>query len=59
MSIYQVSKAGTKCRLTEYFKLWDALELDKETMRIISITGAGGKTSVMFRLAAHIRGALH
>lgn len=55
MSIYQVDTAGKECRLTERQRLWNALELDEKTPNIISITGAGGKTSVMFRLAEELQ----
>ena len=46
MSIYRVDTINGESRLNELSNLWEALELD-ETVKIISITGAGGKTSEM------------
>lgn len=37
--------------LIEKKSLWEALKLSTERHRVISLTGGGGKTSVMFRLA--------
>ena len=54
MSIYRVDTINGESRLNELSNLWEALELD-ETVKIISITGAGGKTSVMFRLAEELK----
>lgn len=39
----------------DWGRLWDALHLDAESNKIISCTGAGGKTSVMFRLAEELK----
>ena len=37
--------------LRERPTLWEALKLSTERHRVIALTGGGGKTSVMFRLA--------
>lgn len=39
----------------DWEKLWDALGLDTDYHKIISCTGAGGKTSVMYRLAEELK----
>ena len=54
MSIFRTSMIGDECCLEEQPGLWNALELNGNDMKIISITGAGGKTSVMFRLAEEL-----
>lgn len=42
--------------LIEKKSLWEALKLSTERHRVISLTGGGGKTSVMFRLADEMAG---
>ena len=47
MIVYSWEHDGLRERPT----LWEALKLSTERHRTIALTGGGGKTSVMFRLA--------
>lgn len=52
MGVFGIERTGVR----ELAGLWEALGLDEVGAKIISITGAGGKTSVMFRLAEELTG---
>lgn len=55
MAVFQVGITTGEGKCKELQTLWEALALDMESVKIISITGAGGKTSVMFRLAEELK----
>lgn len=52
----QIKTVAGKEKSINESELWKALDLDMDSMKTISITGAGGKTSVMFRLAGELEG---
>lgn len=55
MAVFQVGITTGEGECKELQMLWEALAFDMESVKIISITGAGGKTSVMFRLAEELK----